>query len=202
VLAYVNSTYQTGIKSPLDAAILKRAGVAIDEYRKIDEIPFDFERRRLSVIVEHGGGRRLITKGAPEGVIALCTAYETSERPAPFDDTMRARCEATYRDLSAHGSRVLAVAYAVMPVQAAYSARDERDLVLAGFVTFFDPPMEGVADTLRALRRDGVVVKILTGDNELVAQHVCGQVGLDSTRIVTGDEIARMTDSALGAVAE
>src|SRR5205823_1273464 len=106
------------------------------------------------------------------------------------------------RELSAQGSRVLAVAYAVAPLQAMYSARDECELVLAGFVTFFDPPMEGVAETLRALRRDGVVVKILTGDNELVAQHVCGQVGLDSARIVGGDEIERMTDSALAAVAE
>jgi len=96
----------------------------------------------------------------------------------------------------------LAVAYAVAPLQAAYSARDERELVLAGFVTFFDPPMKGVAETLRALRRDGVVVKILTGDNELVAQHVCSQVGLDSARIVGGDQIERMTDSALAAVAE
>ena len=112
------------------------------------------------------------------------------------------RCEATYRELSARGSRVLAVASAVVPLQAVYSARDERELVLAGFVTFFDPPMEGVAEALRALRRDGVVVKILTGDNELVAQHVCGQVGLDSARIVGGDEIERMTDGALAAVAE
>ena len=96
----------------------------------------------------------------------------------------------------------MAVAYAVVPAQAVYSAHDEGELVLAGFVTFFDPPMEGVAEALRALRRDGVVVKILTGDNELVAQHVCGQVGLDSARIVGGDEIERMTDSALAVVAE
>jgi Mg2+-importing ATPase len=115
---------------------------------------------------------------------------------------VRARCEATYRELSAHGSRVLAVAYAVAPVRAVYSARDESDLVLVGFVSFFDPPMEGVAEAIRALRRDGVVVKILTGDSELVAQHVCGQVGLDSTSMVVGDEIDRMTDSALAAVAE
>ncbi len=201
-LAHVNSSHQTGIKSPLDAAILKRGGAAVGGYRKIDEIPFDFERRRLSVVVENGGGRLLITKGAPEGVIACCTAYETGDRPAPLDATTRARCEATYRDLSAQGSRVLAVAYARVTDQPVYAARDERELVLAGFVTFFDPPMEGVAETLRALRRDGVVVKILTGDSELVAQHVCGQVGLDSARIVGGDEIERMTDSALAAVAE
>ncbi len=185
-LAYVNSSHQTGIKSPLDEAILKRGGVDSNGYRKIDEIPFDFERRRLSVVVEHGGGRLLITKGAPEGVIACCTAYEIDDRRAPLDEGMRGRCETTYRELSAQGSRVLAVAYAEAPLQAVYSARDERELVLVGFVTFFDPPMEGVTETLRRLRRDGVVVKILTGDNELVAQHVCSQVGLDSARIVGG----------------
>src|SRR5439155_16902126 len=132
------------------------------------------------------GGRLLITKGAPEGVIARCTAYEIDTRRAPLDEAMRARCQATFRELSAQGSRVLAVAYAVVPPQAVYSARDERELVLAGFVTFFDPPMEGVAETLRELRRCGVVVKILTGDNELVVHHVCGHVGLDIARLVGG----------------
>jgi Mg2+-importing ATPase len=200
-LAHVNSSHQTGIKSPLDKAILKRGG-AISAYRKIDEIPFDFERRRLSVIVENGGGRVLITKGAPEGVVACCTAYEIDDRRAALDDAARARCQATYRELSAQGCRVLAVAYTAASVEGAYSARNERELVLVGFVTFFDPPMEGVAEAIRALRRDGVVVKILTGDNELVAQHVCGQVGLDSARIVGGDEIERMTDGALAVVAE
>ncbi len=201
-LAFVNSSCQTGIKSPLDSAILQRRGAAIDGYRKVDEIPFDFERRRLSVVVDHGGARLLITKGAPESVIGCCTAYEMDGRCTPLDGAMRARSEATYRGLSARGSRVLAVAYATVPLQAGYSAVDERELVLVGFVAFSDPPMEGVADAVRALRRDGVVVKILTGDNELVAQHVCGQVGLDSTRVVRGDEIERMSDSALAAVVE
>ena len=201
-LASVNSAHQTGIKSPLDEAILKRDGVVISDYRKIDEIPFDFERRRLSVVVEHRGERLLITKGAPEGVIACCTAYEIDDHRVPLDEATRERCQTTYRELSAQGSRVLAVAYAVVPLQTVYAARDERELVLAGFVTFFDPPMEGVLEAIRALRRDGVVVKILTGDNELVAQHVCGQVGLDSARILGGDEIERMTDSALAVMAE
>jgi P-type Mg2+ transporter len=201
-LAYINSAYQTGIKSPLDEAILKRGGIASSGYRKIDEIPFDFERRRLSVVVENGGERLLITKGAPESVIDCCVACEMDGRRVPLDEATRVRCAATYCELSAHGSRVLAVAYAVAPLQGVYAAHDERELVLAGFVTFFDPPMEGVLEAIRALRRDGVVVKILTGDNALVAQHVCRQVGLDSTRIVLGDEIERMTDSALAAVAE
>jgi Mg2+-importing ATPase len=201
-LAYINSAHQTGIKSPLDEAILKRGGAASNGYRKIDEIPFDFERRRLSVVVQSSDERLLITKGAPESVIECCVAYEIDGGRAPLDEATWARCTATYQELSAHGSRVLAVAYAVAPLQGVYAARDERELVLAGFVTFFDPPMEGVLEAIRALRRDGVVVKILTGDNALVAQHVCGQVGLDSTRIVGGDEIERMTDSALAAVAE
>jgi Mg2+-importing ATPase len=201
-LAYINSSHQTGIKSPLDEAILKRDGIVIGGYRKIEEIPFDFERRRLSVVVEDRGGRLLITKGAPEGVIGCCTGYEVDDRRAALDEAIRARCEATYRQLSARGSRVLAVAYAMAPVQAVYSARDERELVLAGFVAFSDPPVEGVAEALRALRRDGVEVKILSGDNELVVHHVCDQVGLDSARIVGGDEIERMSDSALAAAAE
>src|SRR2546426_2717827 len=146
-LAYINSAHQTGIKSPLDEAILKRGRVASNGYRKIDEIPFDFQRRRLSVVVENSGGRLMITKGAPEGVIACCTEYEIDDRRTPLDEAMRGRCETTYRELSAQGSRVLAVAYAVAPLQAAYSARGERELVLAGFVTFFDPPMKGVAET-------------------------------------------------------
>jgi P-type Mg2+ transporter len=201
-LAYINSSHQTGIKSPLDEAILKRDGIVIGGYRKIEEIPFDFERRRLSVVVEDRGGRLLITKGAPEGVISCCTGYEVDDRRAALDEAMRARCEATYRQLCARGSRVLAVAYAMAPVQAVYSARNERELVLAGFVAFSDPPVEGVAEALRALRRDGVEVKILSGDNELVVHHVCDQVGLDSARIVGGDEIERMSDSALAAAAE
>ena len=201
-LACINSAHQTGIKSPLDAAILKRGGVVRNGYRKVDEIPFDFERRRLSVVVESSSERLLVAKGAPEGILACCTAYESDGHRAPLDESTRARCEATYRELSGRGSRVLGVAYAGVSTQAAYSARDECELVLAGFVSFFDPPMEGVAEALRALRRDGVVVKILTGDNELVAQHVCAQVGLDRAQIVGGDEIERMTDSALAVVAE
>src|SRR2546426_6525541 len=106
-LAYVNSSHQTGIKSPLDEAILKRGGAGISGYRKIDEIPFDFERRRLSVVVQNSGGRPLITQGAPEGGIACCTTYEVDDRRAALDEATRARCEATYRELSAQGSRVL-----------------------------------------------------------------------------------------------
>jgi Mg2+-importing ATPase len=202
LLAYLNSVHQTGIQSPLDAAILGRAQPSVGEYRKVDEIPFDFERRRLSVIVDSGDDRLLITKGAPEPILDRCDAYEIDGARLDMSAATKAQCRATYEELSAQGYRTLAVAYRDVPRQATYSVTDECQLVLAGFVTFSDPPVPGVAEILRALQRDGVTVKILTGDNELVARHVCSQVGLDGERIVLGDELDKMTDPALAVIAE
>ncbi len=201
-LAYLNSFHETGIKSPLDAAILRQNRPAIDDYRKIDEVPFDFERRRLSIIVARGTEHLLIVKGAPEGVLACCSNYELDGQALPLDAQAREKCAATYQALSAQGLRVLAVGYRSVAPQAAYRAADEKDLVLAGFVTFFDPPLEDAAEALQALRRDGVQVKILTGDNELVTRHVCSQVGLDASQIVLGQDLERISDAALGHVAE
>jgi Mg2+-importing ATPase len=202
LLAYLNSFHETGIKNPLDAAILQAGEADVQAYRKIDEVPFDFERRRLSVVVEKAGERLLIAKGAPEGVLNVCSAYEVDDRRQPLDADSRRACEATYRDLGAQGYRVLAVAYRPVPRQEAYRAVDENNLVLIGFLAFFDPPLKDAGAALDDLRRDGVEVKILTGDNELVARHVCEQVGLDGTRIVLGDDVERMTDTALAQVAE
>jgi Mg2+-importing ATPase len=202
LLAYLNSFHETGIKSPLDVAILKHAKPDVQSYRKLDEIPFDFERRRLSVAVEQEGERLLITKGAPESVLACCTSYEVKGEQHPLDAQAREQCAATYQQLSAQGYRVLAVAYRALPEQSAYRLEDERELVLAGYLAFFDPPMEDAAAVLEALRRDDIKVKILTGDNELVTRHVCEQVGLDPGRIVLGAELDRMTDDALAHLAE
>ncbi len=200
--AYLNSFHETGIKSPLDAAILQAGQPDVQGYCKLDEVPFDFERRRLSVVVEKAGERLLVAKGAPEGVLAICSTYEVDGQRHSLDTNARRQCEATYRDLGAQGQRVLAVAYRPVPNQQAYRAADERDLVLVGFLAFFDPPLEDAAAALDDLRSDGVQVKILTGDNELVARHVCAQVGLDGAGIVLGEEIDRMTDTALAHVAE
>ncbi|HEX5501036.1 MAG TPA: magnesium-translocating P-type ATPase [Thermomicrobiales bacterium] len=210
LLATLNAAFQTGIASPLDEAIARHAGAAGADraaYRKLDEIPFDFERRRLSVVVAADGDapdapRLLISKGAPEGLLPRCAAYATPDGPAPLDAAARARCEATYRDLSAEGYRVLAVASRAVPPQAAYHAADERDLTLEGFVAFSDEPLADAPATLAALARDGVRVKILTGDNDLVARHVCAAVGLAGARIVLGPELDHISDAALGAVAE
>jgi Mg2+-importing ATPase len=204
-LAYINGRFETGIRSPLDAAILQQPAIDVTGYRKIDEIPFDFERRRLSVVVEapDGAGRRLlITKGAPEPILVLSTSFEAGGQVAPLDAATKHTCAAAHDRLSADGLRVLAVAYRWLAPRDAYSRADEADLVLAGFVSFADPVLPDVAEVLAELKRDGVTVKILTGDNQLVARHVCQRIGLDDQEIVNGDDLARIDDAALGHLAE
>lgn len=202
-LACVNSRFETGIRSPLDAAIMERAFGDEDTYAKHDEIPFDFERRCVSVVVDAPAERRLlIVKGAPEAILARATHYEEGGEAKPLTSDDRAACRATYERAGHDGFRVLAVAYRAVEARAAYAKDDERDLVLTGFVTFADPPLPDAREALHALARDGVRVKILTGDNEQVARHVCEEVGLDVREIVLGDAIDRMTDGALGQVAE
>lgn len=202
LLAAVNSHFETGIKSPLDAAILRTRAVDPVQYQKIDEVPFDFERRRLTVVVDGPHGRVLITKGAPEGVLACCTQIESDRRIGPLDDDARQRFVSTYEKMSGQGLRLLAVAYRQAPVQAAYRVADETGLTLAGLLAFADPPRPESAAAIRAMARDGVRVVVLTGDNERVASHVCGQVGLPAEQIVLGAELDSMTDGALGHAAE
>jgi len=205
LFGYLNSTYQTGIKSPLDEAILLHGTVDVSAYSKVGEIPFDFERRCLSVVVRHENDTLLIIKGAPESVLKNCSAYESNGERKPLDgvsDEARTTYESRYRDLSAQGYRVLAVAYRTLPQQDVYRKTNEQDLILCGFLTFADPPKADVAQVLQALKGDGVQVKIVTGDNELVTRHVCEQVGLESKRIVLGSELEQMTDPALAQVVE
>jgi len=202
-LARLNSRNQTGIRSPLDGAILGTPQTDEESgYQKCDEIPYDFERRRLSVVLEHESQRLLITKGAPEGVLERTVAMERERRVEPLDATTRSRCRETFEALSRKGLRVLAVAYVAVEARAHYSANDERNLVLAGFVTFADKPLPDAAAALAGLREAGVRVKIITGDSDLVTSQVCTQVGLNPGTIVLGDEIEKMTDPALQAVAE
>ena len=204
-LAYINGRFETGIRSPLDAALLRQAAVDVAGYRKVDEIPFDFERRRMSVVVEApdaAGRHLLITKGAPEPILALATQFEAGGQLLSLDATRRQACATVHEAMSADGLRVLAVAYRWLESRGAYSRDDEADLVLAGFVSFADPVLPDVAEVLAELGRDGVTVKILTGDNELVARHLCRSIALDDRRIVTGDDLARIDDTALGHLAE
>jgi Mg2+-importing ATPase len=200
--ATLNSRFQTGVKSPLDAAIVERRVAGTDVFSKTDEIPFDFERRRLSVIVESRDAVFLVTKGAPEAVLSACSTYEIDGSVYPLDASATTRCLDLFQAMSERGLRVLAIAYRKVSQRSGFTIADERDLVLVGFLAFADPLIEGVNASIDRLRRDGVRVKILTGDNELVTRSICTQVGIDGGRIVLGDEIERMDEAALARVAE
>jgi P-type Mg2+ transporter len=205
-LAHLNSKFETGIRSPLDAAILRADHHELDEYLKCDEIPFDFNRRRLSIVVEREGPagkeRFLITKGAPEGILDLCESYEVAGATCAREPEIENRARETHQKLCTQGFRVLAVASRAVQMQAGYSPADEHSLILAGFLAFADPPTEDAAASVAAMKRDGIQVKILTGDNDLVAVHVCEQVGLNDPIVVLGDELEQMSDTALGHMAE
>lgn len=202
--ARLNSKFETGIRSPLDTAILDRPEPeGASAYTKVDEIPFDFERRRLSIVVDKSGDRCLVTKGAPEGVLACATAYRSADgNVLPLIGEPLAKCREVYESLSAEGFRVLAVATCNVKTKSAYSTADECDLVLVGFVAFADPPLEDAKKALSSFKRDGVRVLILTGDNEFVTGHVCAEVGLDAKKIVLGSEVEAMNDIALSHVVE
>jgi len=201
-LAYFNSKFETGIRSPLDEVILHQPPTKADGYTKCDEIPFDFERRRLSVVVERQSQRVLITKGAPEGIFPLLTGYELEGKVEPIGGDAAKRFEQASNLLNAQGFRSLAVAYVAVPVRANYSVADERNLILAGFLSFSDEPLPDAAQVLASLKQDGVEVKVISGDNDLVTGHVCAQVGIEFGQITTGENMERMTDPALAHVAE
>jgi Mg2+-importing ATPase len=200
-LACLNSRFETGIRSPLDTAILKR-DIGPAGYQKRDEIPFDFNRRRLSVVVEKPGEQRLITKGAPEGILDLCVAYEMEGRQAPLSLEARGQSRRIFEEFEAQGYRVLAVAHKPVEAGGGFSAKDEHSLILAGYLAFSDPPLRDATRVVSELRHDGVAIKIITGDSELVARHISAQIGLSGEPPVTGSAIDGMTDVALAHVAE
>jgi Mg2+-importing ATPase len=185
-LGYINSFFETGVGNALDIALRKTASAA-PPCTQVDEIPFDFERRCATVVVEDATGRTLITKGAPEQVVARCAL--SPERAAA--------ALAVADELACDGSRVLAVARRAVAPQPAYRHDDEHDLELVGFLAFSDPPARGVDRAIAALRADGVEVKIVTGDSERVARAVCERAGVAVQDVLTGAELDRMTDPAL-----
>ena len=201
-LGFLNSKFETGIRSPLDDVIAHQSPQNTQGYTKCDEIPFDFERKRLSVVVERQSQRILITKGAPEGIFPLLSGYEADGKVEPIGQDATRRIRQASDDLNGQGYRSLAVAYVDVPARPDYSVQDERNLILAGFLTFSDPPLPDAAQVLASLKQDGVEVKVISGDNDLVTARVCAQVGLITDHIVTGEEMANMTDPALAHVAE
>jgi Mg2+-importing ATPase len=201
-LAYLNSKFQTGIRSPFDDAILHQSPPNTEDFIKRDEIPFDFERRRLSVVAERQSQRILITKGALEGILPLLSAYQAEGKVEPTSKDAAQRIRETSDELNSQGFRSLAVAYTEVPARPDYSVADERNLILAGFLSFADEPLPDAAQVLALLKQDGIEVKVISGDNDRVTAHVCAQVGIELGHIVTGDELDATTDPALAHVAE
>ena len=201
-LVYLNSYFEAGIKSPLDAAILRHEHPAIVEYEKVDEIPFDFHRKRLSVVVRRAGEHLLVTKGEAEGIFAVCTTVAVDGSAQPLDETRRALAEATFRKLSADGYRTLGVASRTVDTRDVYQADAEREMTLVGFAAFLDPPKEGVPAVLEALKANGVRVVVMTGDNQYVTQKVARDVGLAADLVVTGSRVDTMDDASLAYQAE
>ncbi|MDD5657424.1 MAG: magnesium-translocating P-type ATPase [Elusimicrobia bacterium] len=201
--AYMNSYYQTGLRNLLDRAILAHGALDVERScRKVDEIPFDFTRRRMSVVIDYEDEHVLICKGAVEEVFAACSRYQVDDEVHPLIDLLKRDLLEEYEALSADGYRVLAVAYRGFPrAQEVFSAADEAELILLGYVAFYDPPKDSAAGALEALRRTGVSVKILTGDNALVTGKVCRDVGLPIEGIVSGDRLEGLSDAGLAELA-
>ena len=201
-LAYLNAHFETGLPNPLDEAILKHGDVALEGTVKLDEAPYDFVRKRLSIVVQTGERRLMITKGALDNVVAVCSAVQDGAASAPLDDALRQGIQDRFQTWSGRGFRVLGVATRVLEAKPAYHRDDEHDMVFAGFLLFFDPPKKGVKETIGDLSRLGVGLKIITGDNRLVARHTAEEIGLDVARMVTGSELNQLRDEALWNVVE
>jgi Mg2+-importing ATPase len=201
--SYLNSFYQTGLKSPLDEAILNHEKLDLTGYQKIDEVPFDFVRRRVSVVVENDRQRFFIAKGAPEEILKVCSYVEIDGLVTDFSEEVYKRAEQKYLDLSSEGFRVLGVSYRKLREEkAVYSVNDESDMVFLGFVAFLDPPKETAKASLKLLSKAGIELKILTGDNELVTRKACEQLGFEIKGVALGSEISQMHDDALARVVE
>ncbi len=202
ILAYLNSFFQTGLKNVLDRAVLQYSEredhFQIPHYRKIDEIPFDFSRKLMSVVVETPDGKpRLICKGAVEEVFTRCAQFEYQGEFYPMDHLFIGDMREEYEKLSNDGFRVLALAYKDLELKPSYSVADEVDLILKGYVAFLDPPKDTAAGAIRALNAHGVEVKILTGDNELVSKKICREVRIDIEHVLLGTQIEHMSDTEL-----
>ncbi len=205
--AYLISHFQTGLKNVLDRAVLRykelHKELGIDRYKMVDEIPFDFSRRMMSVAVEGPDGeRQLLTKGAPEAVFAKCTHFESEGEIFPMEPILAGDLVQQVDELSEDGFRVLAVATKKLGNQTTFSKADECNLVLTGYLAFLDPPKDTAAKAIEVLRQHGVTVKVLTGDNDLVTRKVCSEVGIHAEKILIGSQVETMSDPQLAEAVE
>jgi len=199
LLAYLNARMQTGLVNPLDDAIIQMGAEGAEEYSKIVEIPYDFIRKRLTVVAQRKDSSAvMITKGALENVLSVCQQMQLGDENKPLGSEMRAKVMERFEQWSAQGFRVLGVATKATSAQRpSYSTADETNMVFMGFLLFFDPPKPGVQETIQALAKLGVQLKVITGDNQLVARHTGQVVGLDGARVLTGAQLDTLQDEAL-----
>jgi len=197
--AYLNAKMQTGLPNPLDEAIVSKRAIGADEYFKVDEIPYDFIRKRLTVVIARNSiSHELVTKGALENILAACSRVKIGDEEKNLDDAIQTGIMGRYAAWSAQGYRVLGVSIkSVSSHEHSFSKKDETDMAFAGFLLFFDPPKEGVQETIQALAKLGVQLKVITGDNKLVAHHTGQVVGLGTAKVLTGSELAELRDEAL-----
>jgi P-type Mg2+ transporter len=204
-LVFLNASFETGIDNPLDAAIVaagKSAGLVTNGYRKIDEIPYDFLRKRLTIVIDVDGDASqhlIITKGAFANVLAICSSLDRSGSDEPLTPELQGELEAFYKARSAEGFRVLAAATRKITKKERYGRNDEAAMVFAGFLLFSDPPKPDARRTIQNLTKLGIRIKVISGDNRYVTAHLATAVGLDPSSILTGEELAKLTDQALWA---
>jgi Mg2+-importing ATPase len=201
--SYLNASYQTGMKNPLDEAIIEYRKLDISSFKKIDEIPFDYVRRRVSIVVEGSNRRILVTKGAFESIISICKKAVIDGNEIEIDEAVKKKIENTYREISSEGFRVLGLAIKEVETKDLYTKEDEKGMVFFGLIAFYDPPKESAKEAIKLIEGAGIEIKILTGDDEFVTRKVCEVLGFKiKGKIIHGEEIPKMTDEALERVVE
>ncbi len=197
LFAYLNAFYETGFTNPIDQAILNHRKIDLKEYKKQDEIPYDFLRKRLSIAVKQGNEHFMVTKGALTNILEVCSSVETKEGKVVKIAGMQSSIQKHFEEFSNLGFRTLGIAYKKLSSEALISKSDEADMTFVGFLTLFDPPKANIAETIASLKKLGISLKIITGDNHLVAASLSKKMGLADNKIITGPELHKMSDAAL-----
>jgi len=195
--AYINAFYESGFTNPIDEAIRSYKKINLSGYKKVDEIPYDFLRKRLSILVSHDNSHLMVTKGALKNILDVCTMVEANDGKLVKIATVRDKIQKDFEEFSRKGMRTLGVAYKIIGKDSRISKDHEKDMIFSGFLLLFDPPKPNILETITKLKNLGVALKIITGDNHLVAANISEQMGMKNTKILTGPELHNLSDSAL-----
>jgi Mg2+-importing ATPase len=195
--AFLNAFYETGFTNPIDDAIRNDKKIDLQEYRKFDEIPYDFLRKRLSIAVTQGNSHFMVTKGALTNILEVCSKVETKDGIIADIASLKDQIQKHFEEFSNQGCRTIGIAYKNLPSETPINKSEEKEMTFLGFLTLFDPPKPNITDTIDSLKKLGVSLKIITGDNNLVAASISKKMGLSDNKIITGPEIREMSDSAL-----